>query len=166
MKGRNPFFIRSVFVLTYTPKGKQNKSQSLFHQVCVRSSRTSRAGCVCSRNPFFIRSVFVLRFLAGMLGVSQVAIPFSSGLCSFKTPGSQRLRSSRSQSLFHQVCVRSEFYISYEDLAHRKSQSLFHQVCVRSEVAGETYCEPSVAIPFSSGLCSFCLGKRSLVGNI
>ena len=60
------------------------ESQSLFHQVCVRSPRAGIFFALSSRNPFFIRSVFVLY------------------------PSSRNLqRAGRSQSLFHQVCVRS-----------------------------------------------------------
>ena len=85
-------------------------SQSLFHQVCVRSAD-------------------LLHDIGADL---EVAIPFSSGLCSFtrrrnEGPGS----SDTSQSLFHQVCVRS------------------------AAVIGQEYKAQPVAIPFSSGLCSF-----------
>ena len=130
-------------------------SQSLFHQVCVRSPYYDiYDGGVC-RNPFFIRSVFVRRQDRKYSICSSVAIPFSSGLCSFH---------SAQSFLFHlvdQVAIPfSSGLCSFEidpDLWERGgSQSLFHQVCVRSS-SGRGSCTSSrmVAIPFSSGLCSF-----------
>ena len=111
MPRRNPFFIRSVFVPHLTLIDYDSvESQSLFHQVCVRSRRihrgrwsrhhvaipfssgqySFRAGptrsrsTVQSRNPFFIRSVFVQRRqMYESYNECKVAIPFSSGLCSF-----------------------------------------------------------------------------------
>ena len=108
---RNPFFIRSVFVLLQSPtRSRRSRSQSLFHQVCVRSPlRSSKslgykrsqslfhqvcvrslcqsktAGSTPGRNPFFIRSVFVRRVQREVEKIFGVAIPFSSGLCSFKS---------------------------------------------------------------------------------
>ena len=131
--GRNPFFIRSVFV---------RKGLTL-HEA------------ENGRNPFFIRSVFVLSWYQRTpTHVVGVAIPFSSGLCSFNWwRAGRRGRKSRnpffirsvfvplqalnavtslpSQSLFHQVCVRSDTLLSVLN-SSIKSQSLFHQVCVRS----------------------------------
>ena len=151
---RNPFFIRSVFVLGCTPgRGGGSGSQSLFHQVCVRSFRSGRTATTRS-----------------------VAIPFSSGLCSFPgRAGFVHLWSGRnpffirsvfvrggagyycptpaSQSLFHQVCVRSLHQCGFRRC--QGSQSLFHQVCVRSFHSGGRRRRHRVAIPFSSGLCSF-----------
>ena len=58
---RNPFFIRSVFVQAVgSPSGSPLVSQSLFHQVCVRSRGCLYFVWMSRRNPFFIRSVFVL----------------------------------------------------------------------------------------------------------
>ena len=94
------------------------KSQSLFHQVCVRSRPVRRT---------------VLPY--------QVAIPFSSGLCSFLLLGRPCPVCLSSQSLFHQVCVRSSCR-RYIWLLSRLSQSLFHQVCVRSR-AGRRGCSPA-----------------------
>ena len=59
-------------------------SQSLFHQVSIRSldagrQTVSQAG----RNPFFIRSVFVPRGWSWTSPARCVAIPFSSGQYSF-----------------------------------------------------------------------------------
>ena len=110
---RNPFFIRSVFVrrcLSEPTTTVRPMSQSLFHQVCVRSPRQGQlAGPPGGRNPFFIRSVFVPK-----------------------------------------TVVRINAVID-------RSQSLFHQVCVRSPPRCGLCAAPSyhVAIPFSSGLCSF-----------
>ena len=84
---RNPFFIRSVFVHALVDYLVQEGivSQSLFHQVCVRSRKDLRQHFRRKgRNPFFIRSVFV---------------PLSPPVTS--------LSRTVSQSLFHQVCVRS-----------------------------------------------------------
>ena len=152
---RNPFFIRSVFVHVAVIKGRgADGSQSLFHQVCVRSTIRSIPPEVLSRNPFFIRSVFVLYERLNNLRMEAVAIPFSSGLCSF-TAGKVRCFFETSQSLFHQVCVRSLSFQSIPVGPSRRnpffirsvfvhpsiritatsstsSQSLFHQVCVRS----------------------------------
>jgi len=61
----------------------------------------------------------------------DVAIPFSSGQYSF------------CREFFHTVLIQW-------------SQSLFHQVCVRSEASSmNNLYDRQVAIPFSSGLCSF-----------
>ena len=162
-------------------------SQSLFHQVCVRSPPESLMLIWgYSRNPFFIRSVFVLRTGKIPQPPHRVAIPFSSGLCSFEDDVLHSHSMEWSQSLFHQVCVRSRLAgikttpVSWsQSLFHQvcvrsyrrfhtymrnwKSQSLFHQVCVRSawvrDKKGRKYL---VAIPFSSGLCSFaCQGSIS-----
>jgi len=81
-------------------------SQSLFHQVCVRSPVCMTMRPVLRRNPFFIRSVFVLR-------------------------KPKKLYICESQSLFHQVCVRS-WPKRRKNGGSLSSQSLFHQVCVRS----------------------------------
>ena len=205
MKSRNPFFIRSVFVheelrnccshcgvaipfssglcsfrTSSLRGGPPARSQSLFHQVCVRSIASPRPspprGC---RNPFFIRSVFVpvrvreyneakgvaIPFSSGLcsfrpldgdiLRFPPVAIPFSSGLCSFTFRPSTLPCWRKSQSLFHQVCVRSKTVVRI-DADPSESQSLFHQVCVRSLLSFRQLnsCR-CVAIPFSSGLCSF-----------
>ncbi len=59
-------------------------SQSLFHQVCVRSGGTMITfSFKKGRNPFFIRSVFVPAVVTEVPLDLPVAIPFSSGLCSF-----------------------------------------------------------------------------------
>ncbi len=83
----------------------------------------------------------------------SVAIPFSSGLCSFNPRQRIGWQEFWSQSLFHQVCVRSFFCPDGPD--GPLSQSLFHQVCVRSSASTRTRLLLRVAIPFSSGLCSF-----------
>ena len=70
---------------------------------------------IICRNPFFIRSVFVLLLRDVPEGVDM------------------------SQSLFHQVCVRSEGGAKDEP-GTIESQSLFHQVCVRSTNTGEVLC--------------------------
>ena len=128
---RNPFFIRSVFVhrrkadLIY-----EEKSQSLFHQVCVRSQTTGRWTGGTRRNPFFIRSVFV----QGRL------LEYSRGFLS--------------QSLFHQVCVRSlgrkDIFLPISGRNPFFIRSVFVPLAPEGKQAGE-----GVAIPFSSGLCSF-----------
>ena len=110
-KGRNPFFIRSVFVhgMAYGGAARLIVSQSLFHQVCVRSSLTS----------------------SGTSTHQRVAIPFSSGLCSFWCP---RLLSAATPWV---AIPFSSGLCSFE---------VVWQWCL---VSGK------VAIPFSSGLCSF-----------
>ena len=97
--------VRSLSMWEHVPKFM---SQSLFHQVCVRSIGESPTPAGAKgRNPFFIRSVFVPNRCQSSVGKFKVAIPFSSGLCSFRDSGRN---------------------------------------------SGIT---PPVAIPFSSGLCSF-----------
>ena len=133
--GRNPFFIRSVFVHDKKKKNQKGccRSQSLFHQVCVRSSHNLRslAGHTLSQSLFHqvcVRSIRLCQAIA---------------------------KKQMSQSLFHQVCVRS--IAVYGDRKKDKSQSLFHQVCVRSSYRLDILKTKKVAIPFSSGLCSFMM---------
>ena len=108
LSGRNPFFIRSVFVLPYGPScaAARRRNPFFIRSVFVRSSDGGSFGPP-GRNPFFIRSVFVLQSPATVQLPERVAIPFSSGLCSFRSSRLRRSGSMLSQSLFHQVCVRS-----------------------------------------------------------
>ena len=153
---RNPFFIRSVFVQVWNIILTAKVSQSLFHQVCVRSVVEEGALFWCSSQSLFhqvcVRSIssgltglspfsVAIPFSSGLCSFSQrvprssrpkdVAIPFSSGLCSFVSGAGESKPGRMSQSLFHQVCVRSR---GPRGCLRRKapSQSLFHQVCVRS----------------------------------
>ena len=164
---RNPFFIRSVFVRVVrqgTP-GTGPESQSLFHQVCVRSQHkeVNLSDGPVSQSLFHQVCVRSIRLNTKKIEEKDVAIPFSSGLCSFDVRQAKGLVGAlASQSLFHQVCVRSSLLsvLWTETL----SQSLFHQVCVRSSTTGQPMrCPVLVAIPFSSGLCSF--GKQAGEGG-
>ena len=107
--GRNPFFIRSVFVRF--------------------RSRRKQAG-EGGRNPFFIRSVFV-RLVSALAkrGYTLVAIPFSSGLCSFTEEANFAAAVGVAIPFSSGLC---SFRLSCNLHRHTK-----------------------VAIPFSSGLCSF-----------
>ena len=107
-------------------------SQSLFHQVCVRSSFLCKGSWGEESQSLFhqvcVRSCPPLQ-KEDQNG--EVAIPFSSGLCSFGRGD----------------C--GDVYCA------AWSQSLFHQVCVRSRLDWQGFSVGPVAIPFSSGLCSF-----------
>ena len=132
MTCRNPFFIRSVFVLFSFRKDRDDAVAIPFSSgLCsFEGVPVERADDVKRRNPFFIRSVFVPKW------------------------NIRRIIPQASQSLFHQVCVRSES--SALGVCQKLgSQSLFHQVCVRSPPQPKAPCRGAVAIPFSSGLCSF-----------
>ena len=131
------------------------------------------------RNPFFIRSVFVPLPLLRTQGVcGRVAIPFSSGLCSFprprRNPSSPEGRNpffirsvfvplvllkilssaDESQSLFHQVCVRSRPDRPRSSWIPSRNPFFIRSVFVPSG-ARQGRAGRVVAIPFSSGLCSF-----------
>ena len=82
------------------------RSQSLFHQVCVRSIPWSELrSALQGRNPFFIRSVFVHLTSLDPAVLAEVAIPFSSGLCSFQP----RTRGQRSGPRRNPFFIRSVF---------------------------------------------------------
>ena len=117
------------------------RSQSLFHQVCVRSGAV-QGRSLCNRVAIpFSSGLCSFPELRGKELAVEVAIPFSSGLCSFALVADQMGLGKTSQSLFHQVCVRSEAHYIKNTKAKR------------------------VAIPFSSGLCSF-LDISSLKGSL
>ena len=114
--------------------GSTDGSQSLFHQVCVRSipSFMEIEVVPVGRNPFFIRSVFVLFDLVGRGTGQHVAIPFSSGLCSFMAPTSGSGSSSKVAIPFSSGLCSFKRNDTGDFIRIRGSQSLFHQVCVRS----------------------------------
>ena len=82
-------------------------SQSLFHQVCVRSQKAEKIIYLRVAIPFSSGLCSFLAEEAEKRGITLVAIPFSSGLCSFTPRLTQVAGCVPSQSLFHQVCVRS-----------------------------------------------------------
>ena len=146
------------FPMNIQSQSMASKSQSLFHQVCVRSYSEERIAAVSEgRNPFFIRSVFVLCTSLNCVEREGVAIPFSSGLCSFRGGAGRPVPPlQRSQSLFHQVCVRSLGGLGTLRMGTRRNPFFIRSVFVQRGTARPGW-QGFVAIPFSSGLCSFSL---------
>jgi len=124
------------------------RSQSLLHQVRVRTTMSEPQPENKCLNPFFIRSAFELAALTEEVWAVEVSIPSSSGPRSnflrVRSAPLRRLNPFFIRSAFERKDVRG-------DPRSNGSQSLLHQVRVRTCRVVRTPQGRRVSIPSSSG---------------